>query len=101
MINQVHHMQGSQEVDTILRLTSEFFAADGSLPSKVSQKRDGTVPPLVEGVPHPNDAAAAVELLGDVAIVRWAGYVDGEVVTPRLTLVRREGNWHVIPLLLH
>lgn len=101
MINQIHHMRGCKEVDTILRLTSAFFAVDGSSSSKVSQKQDGMVPPLVEGAPYPEDDAAAVELLGDVAVVRWAGYVNGEVVTSHLTLVRRNGHWRVIPQLLH
>lgn len=101
MIAQIKKPDGGKEIDTILRLTSEFLAIEGSLPSRVSQKQDGAVPPLVKGASRPGDAAAAVELLGDVAIVRWADVVDGNVVTPRLTLVRREGAWRVIPLVLH
>jgi len=76
----------------------------GSLPSN-SQEQGGATPPLVDGAPRLEDAAATVELLGDIAMVSWAEVVHGQmatqVVVNRLTLLRRAGRWIVMPTILH
>lgn len=93
------------DIETVRRLVADFMNADGSLSPAISQEPDGSAPPLVNGAPRLEDAAATVELLGDVAMVSWAEVVHGDmastVVVNRLTLLRRSGRWIVMPALLH
>ncbi len=94
-----------RDIETVRRLVAEFMNADGSLPPALSQEHGFSAPPLVNVAPRLEDAAATVELLGDVAMVSWAEVVHADiasqVVVNRLTLLRRHGRWIVMPALLH
>lgn len=104
MTRRGRESNSSKDLETVRQLVAEFVNVSGSLPSN-SQEQDAATPPLVDGAPRLEDAAATVELLGDIALVSWAEVVHGQaatqVVVNRLTLLRRSGCWIVMPTLLH
>lgn len=98
---RAREFSGGQDIDTVRRLATDFMASYLLSSPATSQDRDGMAPPLVESASSAGDAAVAVELLGDVAMAVWVGFIDGRVVVQRVAVARRNGEWQVMAPLPH
>lgn len=96
MIARAMEFNGGEDIETVRRLATDFMASYLLSSPAASQKQDGPVPPLVDGIPDSRNAAVAVELLGDVAMAVWVGSIDGRVVVHRVAAARCEGQWRVM-----
>jgi hypothetical protein len=96
MIRRDMRFDGSEDIETVRRLATDFMASYLLASPSNSQERDGTVPPLVEEPSGSRDAAVAVELLGDVAMAVWVACIEGQVVVQHVAAARCEGQWRVM-----
>jgi len=96
MNSLIMELSGNEDIETVRRLATDFMASYLVPSPAISRKRDGAVPPLVDGTLGSEDAAVAVELLGDVAMAQWVGFIDGKLVVHNLAAARRAGHWQVM-----
>jgi len=101
MNSLIMELSGNEDIETVRRLATDFMASYLVSPPAISQRQDGSVPPLVDGTLGSEDAAVVVELLGDVAMAQWVGFIGGKLVVHNLAAARRAGHWQMMAPIAH